>query len=67
LLTFVVQAARLHGAVVRVLFLSGHTLDRPLPIGAAFLQKPFTPSELTAMVREALDSPPRPDAADASW
>jgi CheY-like chemotaxis protein len=46
---------------VRVLFMSGYATDavtgrRPLPEGAAFLPKPFTPTVLGAKVREVLDT-----------
>jgi CheY-like chemotaxis protein len=44
---------------VRVLFMSGHpaeTLAREgLAVGEEFIQKPFTPSELTAKVGELLE------------
>lgn len=47
---------------VRVLFMSGYTDDEVLRRGIAdrqtvFLQKPFTPEQLRARVREALESP----------
>jgi signal transduction histidine kinase/ActR/RegA family two-component response regulator len=46
---------------LKVMFMSGHTQDVLLKEGvqqggAAFLQKPFTPSALAQKVREALDS-----------
>ena len=45
---------------LQVVFMSGHTQDTVLKEGirkgAAFLQKPFTPSELAHKVRETLDS-----------
>jgi CheY-like chemotaxis protein len=45
----------------RVLFMSGYTegalIDRAASeVGAPFLQKPFTPAELTRRVREVLDA-----------
>jgi two-component system, cell cycle sensor histidine kinase and response regulator CckA len=44
---------------LKVVFLSGHTSDllgqRGLPDGMAFLQKPFSPDEIAAKVRKALD------------
>jgi len=45
---------------LRVLFVSGYTADTALPLGrdqagAAFLQKPFGPEELTRRVRAVLD------------
>jgi two-component system, cell cycle sensor histidine kinase and response regulator CckA len=45
---------------IKVLYMSGYTdgiLVGELAAGAAFLQKPFTPSVLTRKVRETLDSP----------
>jgi two-component system, cell cycle sensor histidine kinase and response regulator CckA len=51
---------------LRVLFMSGYN-NAPrgdLPAGAAFVQKPFTPRELAARVRELLAAP-EPDAAEA--
>ena len=51
---------------VRVLFMSGHTgrdvLDRLVPAGAPFLQKPFTPDQLAQAVG-ALRSRTRPSPA----
>ena len=49
----------------RVLFMSGYTDDSALQqgileSGAAFLQKPFTPSDLAQKVREVLDRPDPP-------
>ena len=46
---------------IKVLFMSGHTEDHVLRTGVlaaemAFIQKPFTGSELTRKVREVLDS-----------
>ena len=45
---------------LKVVFLSGHTSDvlarRGLPDGMAFLQKPFSPDEIAAKVRKALDA-----------
>ena len=46
---------------IKVLFMSGHTEDHVLRTGVlaaerAFIQKPFTASELTRKVREVLDS-----------
>ncbi len=51
-------AAKLTGILpnVPVLFVSGHTGAGGLPEGAAFLAKPFTPSELARRVREELDA-----------
>src|SRR5262249_34242351 len=58
-------AARLTAAVagLRVLYLSGHTEDAMLRHGVreeqvAFLQKPFTLSDLARKVREVLDGVP---------
>ncbi len=54
---------------LRVLFLSGY-IDERLDIAAlspselSFLQKPFTPQELAARVRDVLDSPPGPLLGD---
>jgi FixJ family two-component response regulator len=46
---------------MRVLFMSGYadlpTVDDELARGAAFLQKPITPSTLAEKVREVLDGP----------
>lgn len=47
---------------IRVLFMSGYTEDEVLRSdiegrGAAFLEKPFTPGELTRQVRGLIDSP----------
>ena len=46
---------------IKVLFMSGHTQDvilkEGIKAGAAFLQKPFAPSELAEKVRAILDSP----------
>ncbi|HVY62341.1 MAG TPA: ATP-binding protein, partial [Planctomycetota bacterium] len=46
---------------LRILFMSGHTEQSPLDgaPGSAFLQKPFTPSDLASRVREVLDAPAR--------
>jgi signal transduction histidine kinase len=48
---------------IKLLFMSGHTQDvilkEGIKAGAAFLQKPFAPSELAHKVREILDSPGR--------
>ena len=49
----------------RVMFMSGYTNDVLLRTGAlrpgmSFLQKPLRPDQLSARVREALDSPVRP-------
>jgi FixJ family two-component response regulator len=48
---------------MRVLYISGYTDATVLEHGigeqqVAFLQKPFTTSELTRKVREVLDAPP---------
>jgi len=44
---------------LKVVFLSGHTSEvlarRGLPDGMAFVQKPFSPDEIAAKVRKALD------------
>ncbi|HTV51063.1 MAG TPA: response regulator [Steroidobacteraceae bacterium] len=43
---------------IKVLFSSGYTggvLEGELPVGAAFLQKPFTPTALTGKIRATLD------------
>jgi PAS domain S-box-containing protein len=50
---------------MRVLFMSGYTDDSivrhgVLEAGAAFVQKPITPSSLTRKVREVLDANPMP-------
>ncbi len=53
---------------IKVLYMSGYTdgiLVNELSAGAAFLQKPFTPSVLTSKVRETLDSGPRHSLAPA--
>ncbi|HVQ29382.1 MAG TPA: response regulator, partial [Vicinamibacteria bacterium] len=47
----------------RVLFMSGYTdatahSQGGLPVGAAFIQKPFAPSALARRVREVLEQPP---------
>jgi two-component system CheB/CheR fusion protein len=48
---------------MKVMFMSGHTLDvvirAGIEKGIAFLQKPFTATELVQKVRETLDSAPR--------
>ena len=45
---------------IKVLFMSGHTQDvilkEGVKAGAAFLQKPFRPTDLAHKVREVLDS-----------
>jgi two-component system cell cycle sensor histidine kinase/response regulator CckA len=54
---------------IRVLYMSGYTdgiLVNELSAGAAFLQKPFTPSALASKVRETLDSGPRHPLAPES-
>ena len=56
---------------VHMVFMSGYSdhaiLERVLAMpGSAFLQKPFTPSELLEKVRGALDSPRQAEADDAS-
>jgi signal transduction histidine kinase len=58
-------AARLRSSypALKVLFMSGYTADTggaPAGEPAAFLQKPFTPHDLTRAVREVLDSGPGP-------
>jgi two-component system CheB/CheR fusion protein len=53
---------------IKVLFMSGHTQDvilkEGIKAGAAFLQKPFAPSELAHKVREILDSPGRSQGSE---
>jgi signal transduction histidine kinase len=48
---------------MKVLFISGHTLDvvlkEGIKTGTPFLRKPFVPAELARKVREVLDSPSR--------
>ena len=48
---------------LKVLFMSGHTLDvvlkEGIKAGTPFLRKPFVPAELARKVREVLDSPGR--------
>ncbi len=56
-----VESLRVMAPQLRVLFVSGHTDDTALRCGiaassAAFLQKPFSPSELALKVRAILDS-----------
>ena len=58
-------AARLRSTfpALKVLFMSGYTADTggaPAGEPAAFLQKPFTPHDLTRAVREVLASAPGP-------
>ncbi len=49
---------------LRTLFMSGYTgYANESLAGEAFLQKPFTPSELTRKLREVLDRPLREEAA----
>ncbi len=55
---------------IHMIFMSGYSdhaiLERVLSMpGSAFLQKPFTPTELLEKVRGALDSPPHAEADDA--
>jgi hypothetical protein len=51
---------------MKVLFMSGHTLDvvlrEGIGTGIAFLPKPFRPADLVYKVREVLDSPARSQA-----
>ena len=51
---------------IKVLYMSGYTTEaiahrKVLDEGIDFLQKPFTPATLAAKVREALDTPSRPE------
>ena len=57
---------------LRSLFISGYSPEvigrrAPLPPGAPFLQKPFTPSAILRMVRGILDYERPPPAAHRSW
>jgi signal transduction histidine kinase/DNA-binding response OmpR family regulator len=61
------RLTRIHPAA-RVLFMSGYTGDTivrhgVLEPGIAFLQKPFTPTDLARKVREVLDGAPTPPGA----
>ena len=54
---------------MRTLFMSGFTGEHAAPAkidGAAFLAKPFTPSDLLQKVRQVLDVRPAPDRAGAA-
>ncbi|MEP6889034.1 MAG: response regulator [Nitrospirales bacterium] len=56
------QRLRLQRPQVKVLYMSGYSDDtllrqEGLPVGANFLQKPFTPEVLSCKVREVLDTP----------
>ncbi|HUQ46391.1 MAG TPA: response regulator [Gemmatimonadaceae bacterium] len=56
---------------VRLLFMSGYTRDKPAPDPmsegvTSWLEKPFTPAELVAKVRAALDAPAAERARSAS-
>jgi len=54
------ERARMMWPDLKVLFMSGHTQDvilkEGIKKGAAFLQKPFSPTELAHKVREVLDA-----------
>ena len=56
------ERARMMRPDLKVLFMSGHTQDvilkEGIKKGAAFLQKPFSPTELAHKVREVLDAKP---------
>jgi two-component system, cell cycle sensor histidine kinase and response regulator CckA len=56
------QRLRLQWPHVKVLYMSGYSEDtllrrEGLPVGAHFLQKPYTPEALSCKVREILDTP----------
>jgi DNA-binding response OmpR family regulator len=56
------QRLRLQRPRIKVLYMSGYSDDtlrreEGLPVGADFLQKPFTPDALSFKVREVLDKP----------
>lgn len=57
----IVRRIQARSGDTRALFMSGHasqalTQDGKLGIGAAFIQKPFTPSSLARKLREVLDA-----------
>jgi signal transduction histidine kinase/CheY-like chemotaxis protein len=63
-----IQQLRAQLPELRVVFMSGHDrgLLKTFADGALFLQKPFTPKSLTAMISTALDGPQEPQAAPST-
>jgi DNA-binding response OmpR family regulator len=60
-----IQQLRAQSGQLRVVFMSGHDAGhvKTLAEGALFLQKPFTPKALTAIVSKALETPREQKAA----